>query len=348
MVRWNLWLLPVAAGCGMGGAEWRGDEAAVSVTWTIAGEPASPASCAALGATSARLVVRVGEGRWLDPDLVWSCATGAAATGPIFAVATLDFTIELLDPLDRVTAFTPWTRRTVGPGDNVLGNFDLRVEAGEPDASLDVRWTVGGTAASAASCGAVGAEDVRLDWRIGLLAGEPFTWPCADGSGRVELGLRSGLEIDFRLRLLDGDGFVLASAPRASWYVATLAAGDNELESFALTVDAVRGPLTALLYWGDRVGSGATYVECAAAGVARVGYRLEDGGGAVVDELPVEEAPSGCTDVLAWPALPPDTYTLVVQGEDDVSGGAWSAECWGLDVTDSEDNSFVCRVPRLR
>ncbi|MBI5500127.1 MAG: hypothetical protein HY907_07775 [Deltaproteobacteria bacterium] len=348
MVRLLSWSFVAFVGCGMGGAEWRGDDAAVSVTWTIAGEAASPASCAAAGATAARLVVRVGEGRWLDPDLVWSCATGAAVTGPIFAVATLDLTIELLDPLDRVAAFTPWMRRTVAPGDNALGNFDLRPAAGGPDASLAVRWTVGGAAADAASCAALGAERVRLDWRLGLLAGEPFSWPCADGSGRVESGLRSGLETDFRLRLLDRDGFVLASAPRASWYVATLEPGENELEPFALAVDTARGPLTALLYWGDRVDGDAVFVGCEAAGVARVGYGLQDGGGAVVDELLLESAPPGCTDVLTWPALPLDTFTLVVEGEDDASGRRWSAECWGLDVTDPDDNSFVCRVPRLR
>ena len=71
-------------------------------------------------------------------------------------------------------------------------------------------------------------------------------------------------------------------------------------------------------------------------------------GGGVVDGPPVAAAPSGCTDYLAGPSLPRDTYTLVVEGEDEASGISWSAECWGLDVVEPDDNSFVCRVPRLR
>jgi len=338
----------VGLGCGEGGFDGRGDQASVSVSWTIDGAEAEPRACAALAATTARLVQRVDEGRRLDPDLEWSCASGTGVSARVFEVATLDFAVELLDPNGAVVAWSPWTRRTVVPGENSLGVFDLQVSAPPPDASVTVRWRVGGVEASTASCAAVGGATVRLDWRVGTLEGEPFDWPCAGGTGTTLAALRGGIETDFRLRLLDADGYTVARAPRGSWTVRTLVAGDNELEPFELATDVSREPLSALLFWAERAGDGAIYVACTEAGVVRLGYRLEDGGGAVVDEVDLASSPSACSGYLTWVALPLDTYTLLVEAEDETAAASWSAECWGLEVSDPLDNSFVCRVPRLR
>jgi hypothetical protein len=236
----------------------------------------------------------------------------------------------------------------VVPGENPLGTFDLRVAAPPPDASVTVRWTVGGAPADAAACAAVGGSSVRLDWGVGTLAGEPFEWPCADGTGRAELALRSGLELDLRLRLLDTDGFTISTAPRGSWFIVTLDPGDNELEPFDLSRDATRARLSVILYWADRVEEPATYADCAAAGVARLGYTLKDGGDAVVDAVSLASAALPCIEYLTWPSLSPDTYTLIVEGEDESGAQSWTSECWGLDVSAPTDNSFLCHVPRLR
>jgi hypothetical protein len=335
------------ASCRDGGFDGRGDAASVRVEWTIDGAAAGPATCAAVGATRARLGVRVGAGRWLDPDLEWPCEAGRGTSIAVFDVATLDFSLELVDPDGQVVAWSAWNRRTVVPGANPLGTFDLAVSA-PPDASLAVRWTVGGAAADAVSCTSAGGVTVRLDWRLGTLAGESFDWPCADGAGHALLALPSGYELDFRLRLLDADGFTISTAPRGSWYVDTLLPGENELESFDLSRDATRAPLSVLLYWEDREGETGAYGSCYAAEVARLGYSLEDGGGAVVDAVPLAGSPVPCTEFLSWPALAPDTYTLLVDGEDEAGGQSWSTECWGLDVSDPTDNSFLCRVPRTR
>jgi hypothetical protein len=341
-------LLLLASGCLEGGFDGRGDQASVSLAWTIAGADADPRACAARAATTARLVQRADEGRRLDPDLEWSCASGTGASARVFEAATIDFAVELLDPNGAVVAWSPWMRRTVIPGENPLGIFDLQVSAPPPDAAVTIRWRVGGVEASAAACAAAGGATVRLDWRVGTMEGEPFDWPCADGTGSTTAALRSGIETDFRLRLLDADGFTVARAPRGSWTIRTLLAGDNELEPFELATDVSRAPLSALLFWADRVGDGATYVECAGAGVVRLGYRLEDGGGAVVDEVDLGSAPAACSGYLTWAALPLDTYTLIVEGEDETAAASWAAECWGLEVSNPLDNSFVCRVPRLR
>jgi hypothetical protein len=340
-------VLLACGACSVGGLDWSGDAASVSMGWTIRGVTAGPAACAALGAVRARLVLRVGEGRWIDPDLQWPCEAGAGASDATFLVATLDFGLELLDPADQVVAWSAWNRRTVAPGENPLGTFDLHVAVPPPDASVTVRWTVGGVPADAAACAAAGGSSVRLDWRVGTLAGEPFEWPCAAGTGRAELALRSGLELDFRVRLLDADGFTISTAPRGSWFIDTLEAGDNELETFDLSRDATRAPLSVLLYWADRVEEPATYADCAAAGVARLGYALEDGGGGVVDAAPLATDARPCTEYLSWPSLVPDTYTLIVEGEDESGAQSWTSECWGLEVSDPADNSFICRVPRL-
>jgi hypothetical protein len=164
----------------------------------------------------------------------------------------------------------------------------------------------------------------------------------------VESALRSGVEMDFRLRLLDADGFTVSLSPSRSWYAGvTLEPGDNDLDPFDLPLATDRVPLGVALWWADSAGSTPAWVHCAEAGVARVGYRLEDGAGAVVDEVPLDGSPLACPGLLSWPGVAPDTYTLIVEGEDEAGERAWRAECWGLEAIDPEDNTFVCNVPRV-
>jgi hypothetical protein len=346
--RWaSAWAVCLAlAACTDGGFDWRGTEASVGFSWTIDRETPTAGTCAALAGTRVRLVVRAGAGRFEVPDFAWSCDSGSAATGAEFSGGTHDFGLELLDPLDRVVAWAAWERRTLLPGRNDLGNIDLAVSAAAPDARLTATWTVSGAPATEASCAAAGGETVRLDWRIGTLAGVPFTFPCAAGSGRTPLVLRSGIETDFRLRLLDADGYAVAQAPRRSWHAAVeLDPGDNALGPLDLGVAGDAAPLAVILWWQNPAYTTPVFESCEAAGVDRFGWRLESGAGTVVDEASWETAPLPCTGYLSWPSVPADTYTLVIDGADGSGERAWSAECWGLEASDPEDNSYQCRVP---
>lgn len=343
-----LLLLPVLAlGCPDGGFDARGTEAAVRFEWQLDGRPADGAACAAVAGARARLVVRLRGGDWRDPDLEWPCDAGAAETGAVFATATLDFAVELVDVAGAVVAWSPWQRHTVAPGANPLGTFELTGALPEPDASLEPAWTIGGLPADAAACAALGAVEAVLDWRVGTYQGPSWSWPCGDGAGRVELGLRSGRELDLRLRLVDAAGFTRAASPRGSWYLATLAPGDNELPPFDFPGPAERGPLAAVLYWADGVAEPPLYVSCEEAGVAAFRYELRDAAGSLVDASPA--APLACTGYLAWPSLAFGDYVLTVAGFAAASDAepAWGAECWGLAVETGEPDSYVCRVPRL-
>ncbi|MBN1770592.1 MAG: hypothetical protein JXB32_04965 [Deltaproteobacteria bacterium] len=340
-------LLP-SLGCPDGGFDARGTEAAVSLEWRIEGATADGAACAAVAASRARLVVHLRGGDWHDPDLEWPCDAGVVETAAVFATATLDFAVELLDAAGEVVAWSPWQRHTVAPGDNPLGTFELTGALPPPDASLDLAWTIGGAPAGAATCTGLGAESVALDWRIGAYQGPSWSWPCADGAGRVELGLRSGRELDLRLRLVDADGFTLVASPRASWYLATLEPGDNALPPFDFPTAEERGPLAVVLSWADGGSDPVLYVSCEEAGVAAFGYVLRDEAGSTVDASPAD-APLACTGYFAWPALAHGRYELTVEGFEEASGGepAWRAECWGLLVEPGAPDSYLCRVPRL-
>lgn len=343
----TLLLLPVL-GCPDGGFDARGTEAAVRLDWRIDGLPADGAACAAAAASRARLVVHLRGGDWRDPDLEWPCDAGVVETAARFATATLDFAVELVDAAGAVVAWSPWQRHTVAPGDNALGTFDLVGALPSPDASLDLAWTIGGLPADAAACAAVGAESVTLDWRLATYQGPGWSWPCAAGAGRVERGLRSGRELDLRLRLVDADGFTLAASPRGSWYLATLEPGDNTPPPFGFPAEEERGPLAVVLYWADAGEDPVLFVSCEEAGVAAFGYVLRDEAGSAVDASPAG-APLACTGYFAWPALARGRYTLAVEGFADAAGGepAWRAECWGLLVEPGAPDSYLCRVPRL-
>lgn len=339
------WLL----GCPDGGFDARGTEAAVRFDWRIEGGPADASACALAAAARARLVVRLRGGDWRDPDLEWPCDAGVVATPPVFATATLDFAVELIDAEGAVVAWSPWQRHTVAPGENPLGTFDLTGALSPPDASLDVAWTIGGAPADATTCASLGAESVALDWRLGGYQGPSWTWPCAAGAGRVEEGLRSARELDLRLRLLDSDGFTLAASPRASWYLATLEAGDNELPPFDFPTAEERGALAVVLSWAEGTEDPVLYGTCEEAGVAAFRYTLRDEGGSAVDASPAGE-PLACTGYFAWPALAFGNYTLEVEGFEAAADAepAWRAECWGLAVAAGAPDSYLCRVPRVR
>ncbi|NMC71973.1 MAG: hypothetical protein GYA57_18225 [Myxococcales bacterium] len=340
--------LPLLLGCPDGGFDARGTEAAVTFDWRIEGSAADATACASAAAARARLVVRLRGGDWRDPDLEWPCDAGAVETPAVFATATLDFALELVDAAGTVVAWSPWKRHTVAPGDNPLGTFDLAGALPPPDASLDVAWTVGGAPADATTCASLGAETVALDWRIGAYPGPSWSWPCDGGAGRVERGLRSGREIDLRLRLLDADGFTLAASPRTSWYLATLEPGDNGLPAFDFPAAEERGPLAVVLSWAAGVEEPVAYGTCEEVGVAAFRYALRDEAGSTVDAAPAG-APLACTGYFSWPALAFGRYTLEVEGFESSSGGApsWRAECWGLAVETGAPDSYLCRVPRL-
>ena len=347
MKPWPAALLPLLSlGCPDGGFDARGTEAAVTFDWRIEGAPADAAACAAAAAARARLLVRLRGGDWHDPDLEWPCDAGVVHTPAVFATATLDFAVDLLDAAGTVVAGSPWKRSTVAPGDNPLGTFDLAVALPPPDASLDVAWTIGDAPADPAACAALDAETVTLDWRIGLYPGRSWSWPCAGGAGRVDLGLRSGRELDLRLRLVDADGFTLAAIPRASWYRATLEPGDNSLPPFRFPAAEERSPLAVVLSWADRVEEPVSYGTCDEAGVAAFRYGLRDEAGSAVDAAPDLLA---CTGYFSWPALTFGRYTLDVEGFASPADDApsWRAECWGLEVGAGAPDSYLCRVPRI-
>gem|GEM_PF-6007609 len=349
MKPWPAALLPLLSlGCPDGGFDARGTEAAVTFDWRIEGTPADATACAAAAAARARLVVRLRGGDWRDPDLEWSCDAGVVHTPAVFATATLDFAVELLDAAGTVVAWSPWKRSTVAPGDNPLGTFELAGALPPPDASLDLAWTIGDAPADPATCAALGAETVTLDWRIGGYPGRSWNWPCAGGTGRVELGLRSGRELDLRLRLTDADGLTLAASPRASWYRATLESGDNGLPAFRFPAADERGPLAVVLSWAAGVEEPVRYGTCEEVGTAAFHYALRDEVGSTVDAAP-PGAPLACTGYFSWTALAFGRYTLEVEGFASPADATptWRAECWGLEVGTDAPDSYLCRVPRL-
>ena len=75
-----------------------------------------------------------------------------------------------------------------------------------------------------------------------------------------------------------------------------------------------------------------------------------DGGecplGSLYDEVDIDISPIECRESLAWDLLDFGTYTLVVDGEDELGTTLWGLE--GLDLVVDEfepgSNEFICRV----
>jgi hypothetical protein len=336
--------LLLLAGCPGAGFDWRGDEASATVAWTLDGDPLAAGTCARHGAARARLVVGWAGGRFLDRDLEWPCEAASGLTGLRFRAATFRLALELIDPDGRVVAASDWRDETFLPGANVPEAFALAARFAGPDADLDVVWTLDGAPADAATCASAGAAAVRLEWRLAGAEGPAAERPCADGGGRVEAWVPSGVPVDLRLALLDADGFAVAVSP---WRIdLRLEPGANALAPFDLVPAGGRGPLAAILWWAGPPEM-PVYLSCGEAGVAGVGYRLRDVRGAVVDAVPWETAPVPCAGILAWSSVPYGEYALEVDGLDADGARLWSAECWGLRADDPGDNTYECLVPRV-
>jgi hypothetical protein len=82
--------------------------------------------------------------------------------------------------------------------------------------------------------------------------------------------------------------------------------------------------------------------------VALIGYLLEDGTGAVVEEVDIDTAGIACTTALTASALAYDTYALTVDGRAASPATAvWGAVCEGLVVDGLTDNAFTCQIPMI-
>jgi hypothetical protein len=318
--------------------------AAVDTTWTLGGAEANATSCATEGATTVRLVSRIG-GELTEVPLDFACPDGSANTGNVFrATQRYDLRWELRDDADTVLAQFPvgggWQNQAFVEGDNV---FTIDFASSAPDASVVPTWTLHGTAADATSCGDANAVTVRLAWReTGATTEESQDWPCEYGTARTAALFRSGLSYDVSWDLLDVDGATLV---RVDWETLVPVAGDNTVDVDFL----VGGTLDLTLEWADKVASPA-WGDCAwpPIDVDAIGYSLEDGTtGAVITAVDLALGGAPCTTTLSFANLPFATYSITINGRAATGATAWHGECLALVVAGIVDNAFPCRVPMV-
>lgn len=166
-----------------------GSAASVEGAWTIEGAAPTEASCSALGITHLRVRFYDGIVTYDHPDLVFPCAQGSFDTvDPVVADGVWTMSLVAIDGSGAKIAEGPKeTFDTLAVG----GRIRLTAQdfsAAEVVTALQGAWTIDGAAPTAASCAALGATEVHVQFLD--TAGEPgddtLKVACADGSFRLE------------------------------------------------------------------------------------------------------------------------------------------------------------------
>jgi len=188
-----------------------GADASVEGSWTINGAAPTAESCAALGISHVRVRFFDGD-RWADhPELVFSCTEGGFDTRPQAVVADGQWTMALVAIDADGDAIAMGPTQTVdtlaGGGHIALTPIDFMASG---VTALAGSWTIGGAAPTEASCTALGATEVHVQFLDD--AGDPdptatLKLACADGSFVQEM--QAG-EYLVRLALVDAASGTLA------------------------------------------------------------------------------------------------------------------------------------------
>ena len=165
-------LLALSAMLAVGGCKFVtviGDDSSVSGSWTVMGETASAANCAAIGVDRVQLVIFDGGIRYTDPLLTAPCSAGLIDTRPdrILSAGTYTARWEALRGAE-VVATGPERVLDARTSTHVIMN-SLNLTGATPpfdptgtDASVEAHWTVQGVAPTVSSCGALGIDRVRI------------------------------------------------------------------------------------------------------------------------------------------------------------------------------------------
>jgi hypothetical protein len=331
---------------------WEGSESSITFTWTLNGATPDTASCGAAHGTTVRMWISQALpsctldsatcGTW-DGGWEWTCTAETGTTGPHFAAVEMYIGWTLLDSTGRVLSYTPWTRYTLQPGDNPLGNVPFATTS-LPDASISSTWTLNGAAPDAAACEAAGAANVFLLYRpAGSGTPSEFSFPCASGTGATATVLTSGSAYELRWELRSASGTAITASPSATtWQTLTAVAGSNP---FTVPLTVTVGRLDMTFEWGDKV-VGPAFGNCTFPpnDVASMGYSLETTTGTVVQSVDITTAPIPCATSMAWVGVPFGSYNLHIDGVAATGATTWATDCTGISVSALTGASFSCQV----
>ncbi|MFH1437563.1 MAG: hypothetical protein ABIJ56_17785 [Pseudomonadota bacterium] len=330
-------------------------DAAVSFAWTIGGLPANYGVCAGVGAGTVQIWFDETGNDRTDRFYEFDCEDGSGATPEDFASGHIvKYAFALYDRSGSIlTQSDGWSTLALSAGLNDLGTVDFTYTPPH-DAAVSFAWSIHFLEGDATLCGAVGAAAVQL-WLDETGDDETdrvVEFDCSYGAGTSGLIFDSGEDIKYAFGLYDGGGDLLSQT--GEWAYETLSAGDNDLGEVNFIVGDY-GPLSVDLQWADAVES-ASHGDCdfPPATVSAMGYLLcmgeLDGGecpaGSLYDEVDIDTAPVECRENLTWDLLDFGTFTLVVDGEDEIGTTLWGLECLDLlvDEFDPGSNEYICQV----
>ena len=171
---------------------------------------------------------------------------------------------------------------------------------------------------------------------------------CSLGQGETTQEWESGDSLTFAFAAFNGATQISQSY---EWATVTLAGGTNALGDVNFYVGDW-GPLGVEMQWGDKIEEPG-YGDCdwPPSSVTEMGYLLCYDGAAcegdyLYDEVDIDVNPADCAAQLDWDILDWATYTLIIDGEDDMAVTVWGYECPDLVVDSYEPNSneFICQV----
>jgi hypothetical protein len=313
----------------------RGDDVALSGTWTVDGAAPTTASCSAAGITHVAVAFfeeSGGSAKFYD-DLRFPCEAGSFTTvGPVLArgrYTTQWFAfnggtqvgsgmMEVLDVTDPSIASA--TLRPV----NFISSGDTFDPLRNPQASLTGDWVINGGTPDAASCADVAIDTVAVVFYAeddtSLTNGvEVGMAPCVDGKFDSMTTLLIGAgRYQTTYRAYRGSEVVAESMPLV------LIVTDQTRVTLA-QVDFVVNALDINVTWDTDDSPVMAESDCAGAGVVRMTYTLSPMGmGTVITAM---EENIACANVLRFEDLTNGTYQLYLEGEDSMMRKLWMETC---------------------
>jgi hypothetical protein len=206
-------------------------------------------------------------------------------------------------------------------------------------------WTINGEVANASNCGAAGIAyvEVRLyqtPTDNAFYTTPAFRVPCdaASFDTRPDLVLRRDRYYSQWFALNSAGTEIGAMSDRLLFDTTALAVGSHaQLAPPDYIVSLAPTLITNLLFaLPDGSGTG----DCTTAGVSTISYTLNDGSGGVYDSM----TDIACGTQITWDDIPPDTYSIYVEGATASGSKDWMATCVGLTVATTGMSAYDCTI----
>ena len=334
-----------------------GNDVALDGMWLIDGELANADNCAAAGISTVAVAFYDDKGDdFTFDELTFPCSQGTFDTGgPVLAYGSYMTEWFGFDSAGNVAyrggvlplvLASPTTRATLATPDFIpdAPAFDPR----GTQAEITVDWTINGMVPDATNCASVGIATVEVVFYDEADTG--LTNGVVVGMQNCQVGKYDSMPMRVvragrfwnTLRARDSAGAIVAESERLMDPLVIT----TETRVTLLAVDFVGGDTSTLeimVRWDTNPDPMMMAdADCATAGVVTMTYMLTDSGGTLVQMM--EDIPCAPTLTFTEPLIMNGTYSLYLEGEDNMGRKLWmtpAGACDGLDVDGGVD-SYNC------